>query len=420
VLATQELLDPEGWAEILELYARSVNIAVALVDHESRLIGRCHNPSPVWSQARMARPEWGDGCVFCLEGSDHCTASADAERTESMVMARDLGGYVHVAAPLFIDQQHLGTLLAGQVFDHYPDMLLLERVAREFRLSGQELWDLARQHVPISRATLTIYGKLLGTLGNAYLRERNATILQRTLASTNQQLLRSNKNLEDKVGELAQSVAEKDILLNEVHHRVNNNLAVIGSLLRMQAEAFPDNRVADALKTSQLRLEAMAVIHAQLYNSVDWRAVNFAEYATVLVENLFRAYGVDSSRVSFRVAIENVELSVDKAIPAGLILNELISNALKHAFPDGRQGTIFIRGRCHDGRVELSVQDDGAGIREPSEPRRNKSLGLKIVDILYRQLKGTFAGPGAADPGPGCTFRLSFPQTLPTVSAASR
>ncbi|MGA3186738.1 MAG: sensor histidine kinase [Bryobacteraceae bacterium] len=85
--------------------------------------------------------------------------------------------------------------------------------------------------------------------------------------------------------------------MKEVHHRVNNNLAVIGSLLRMQAEAFPDNQVAEALRGSQLRVESMALIHAHLYNSVDWRAVNFATYTTVLAENLFRAYGVDQSRI---------------------------------------------------------------------------------------------------------------------------
>lgn len=408
-----ELLEPDGWGEVLELYARSANLAVALIDHGGHMIGKCHNQKPIWTLARKARPDWGDGCSFCLPGNGICTAAADAERTESMVLARDLGGYVHIAAPIFLDHKHLGTLLAGQVFDQYPQMLLMDRVAREFHLSGQELWDLARQRVPMSRASLTTFGNLLGTLGNAYLRERHATILQRTLSHTNELLQRSNEDLTAKVQELDQSLAEKDILLNEVHHRVNNNLAVIGSLLRMQAEAFPDDRVADALQKSQLRLEAMALIHAHLYNAVDWRAVKFAEYAMVLAENLFRSYGVDPSRITFRVEIDHLELSVDKAIPAGLILNELISNALKHAFPDGRPGSILIGGHCRDGQVDLSVQDDGAGIRESEQPRVHKSLGLKIVDILRRQLKGTFTPASAADPGPGCTFRISFPYTPP-------
>jgi two-component sensor histidine kinase len=213
------------------------------------------------------------------------------------------------------------------------------------------------------------------------------------------------------VEELAQSVAEKDILLNEVHHRVNNNLQVIASLLRMQAEGYPNDQVADALRETQLRVESMALIHAHLYNSADWNAVNFAEYTTVLVGNLFVSYGVDPALITGRVEISPFELSVDKAIPAGLILNELISNALKHAFPDGRHGSILVKGGLCDGRVQLVVEDDGTGVSgKTAERSRRQSLGLKIVEILGRQLKGTFEQPDAArEPGAGSIFRVSFP-----------
>src|ERR1700674_1347932 len=115
--ARKELLDPASWGEVLELYAHTVNVAAALVDAEGRLVGRCHNPQPIWSMAREARPEWGDGCSFCLDANGHCTAAAEAQRTRSVVLVRGLGGFVHVAAPLFLADQHLGTLIAGQVFD---------------------------------------------------------------------------------------------------------------------------------------------------------------------------------------------------------------------------------------------------------------------------------------------------------------
>jgi two-component sensor histidine kinase len=155
----------------------------------------------------------------------------------------------------------------------------------------------------------------------------------------------------------------------------------------------------------------MALIHAHLYNSVDWRAVNFASYAAVLAETLFRAYGFDASRAQLRVEIVPLELGVDKAIPAGLILNELISNALKHAFPKGRCGSLLIEGKLENGMVELSVQDDGVGMSGSAaltaEPRR-KSLGMTIIKVLCKQLKATFEPP--RDSGAGCIYRLSFPQ----------
>jgi two-component sensor histidine kinase len=187
--------------------------------------------------------------------------------------------------------------------------------------------------------------------------------------------------------------------------------------------------VADALRETQLRVESMALIHAHLYNSVDWNAVDFADYTMVLVGNLFRSYGVDPARITWRVEISPFELSVDKAIPAGLILNELISNALKHAFPDGRNGSILVKGDFRDGRVELAVQDDGAGVSGPTqgiagktaERHRRQSLGLRIVEILGRQLKGTFERPIAAnEPGTGSVYRISFPYWAPSREAVSK
>jgi two-component sensor histidine kinase len=231
-----------------------------------------------------------------------------------------------------------------------------------------------------------------------------------TETGINETLAFSNKNLKEKIAELDQSLIEKDVLLHEVHHRVNNNLAVIASLLRMQSDAVPDDGVAEALRATYFRVESMALIHAHLHNAADWRSVNFSQYVAVLAENLFRSYGIDDSRISLRLEIGPFELSVDRAIPAGLILNELISNALKHAFPAGRRGSILIEGLVRGDRIELSVRDDGAGIKttkESTEPRKRKSLGLKIVNILCRQLKGTLMQHQASDEG--ATYGISFP-----------
>ena len=220
-------------------------------------------------------------------------------------------------------------------------------------------------------------------------------------------LLRDLRNERDR---LARTVAEKDVLLQEVHHRVKNNMQVIVSLLRLQAEAFPDERLTQVLRETQNRIESMALIHEQLYQAQDLRVVDLAQHAALLAGNLMQSYGFAESRVTLRMEIEPLPLAVDSAIPAGLILNELISNALKHAFPRERSGAIWIRGSRLDARVTLEVRDDGIGLEGPLDLQRPKSLGLRIVKILTRQLKGDFEAVREAGSA-GAVFRITFPLT---------
>jgi two-component sensor histidine kinase len=201
---------------------------------------------------------------------------------------------------------------------------------------------------------------------------------------------------------LARSLAEKEVLIQEVHHRVKNNLAVIASLLRLQATKVADKSVAAALRESQHRVESMASIHEQLYANGDLREVDLARHASLLAGSLFHSYGVDPARISWRVAVEPLPLGVDQAIPAGLILNELVSNALKHAFPGGRAGSVVIEGSRVKGRIHLTVKDDGIGVRAGV----TDSLGMQIIQILTRQLKGTFE----VACGNPATFKISFPE----------
>ena len=195
---------------------------------------------------------------------------------------------------------------------------------------------------------------------------------------------------------LAHSLAEKEVLLQEVHHRVKNNLQLIASLLRMQSGNSHDPRLIEALRESQNRVESIAQIHEQLYESQDLRKVDIARNADMLLVKLFHSYGVDPGRITGRVAIESSNarpfmLGVDQAIPVGLILNELISNALKHAFPDGRAGAIVVEGHVRRSEVYLAVRDNGIGAPEDFKLQQTEgALGLRIVDILARQLKGTF------------------------------
>jgi len=215
-------------------------------------------------------------------------------------------------------------------------------------------------------------------------------------------LMRALANERD---QLARSLAEKEVLLQEVHHRVKNNLQVVASLLRLQADTFDDQALAGALRESQHRVESMAFIHEQLYESGNLREVDLSKHARLLLSNLFLAYGVDASRISGKVSMEPLVLGVDQAIPSGLILNELVSNALKHAFPRGLCGSIAVEGSVAEKRVLIAVHDDGVGLPENFRPEQSRSLGLRIVQILARQLKGTFDFERTN----GSTFRVCFP-----------
>jgi PAS domain S-box-containing protein len=180
-----DLLDPAGWNKVLQPFAATLRLAVALVDPEGRLLGTCHNSQPVWRFVRAARPESG-GCPFCLAPSTFCNAVSDAVRTGGVVTVEDQAGLAHVAVPLTLEGRQLGALIAGQVFSRYPEPLRLQRVAREAGISQQQLWHEAVQQTPLSRATLQLYANLLQSLGEAFLGQRHAALLQKKLAQTGQ------------------------------------------------------------------------------------------------------------------------------------------------------------------------------------------------------------------------------------------
>jgi PAS domain S-box-containing protein len=180
-----ELLDPDSWGETLSRYGRTMKMAVALTDIHGKLLGPCHNPLPVWSLVGQAFSPPGP-CPFCLAPPTPCTAVTDALATGEVVYAEDQCGLVHAAVPLFLGRQRLGALLAGQTFVQYPQPLALQRVAKAFGASPQELWNSAVRQVPLSRATLRLYADLLASLGQAFLRQRYAAILNRKLHQTNE------------------------------------------------------------------------------------------------------------------------------------------------------------------------------------------------------------------------------------------
>ena len=201
------------------------------------------------------------------------------------------------------------------------------------------------------------------------------------------------------------SLNEKEILLKEIHHRVKNNLQVISGLLNLQAHHITDEKGKDIFKDSQNRVITMALIHEELYQTRDLARVDFSKYIDVLARNLLGSYGVKEDQVRLETDVESVDLVVDTAIPCGLILNELISNSLKHAFPDGRKGTIRISFKTiGDDFYEITVADDGDGPPEGTNVLESSSLGLQLVTMLIEQLNGELQVETVG----GFTFRFSF------------
>jgi two-component sensor histidine kinase len=186
------------------------------------------------------------------------------------------------------------------------------------------------------------------------------------------------------------ALKEKEILLGEIHHRVKNNLQVISSLLDLQSSQVSDPVAYEVLKDSQRRVHSMSLIHQILYQTRDVVKVDFKDVLDDLVPTLISSYGVNPERISLSIGAVEVCLSIDRAMPCGLIVNELISNALKHAFPDGRQGEIHINFVHKDAnRVALSISDDGVGMPEGVDGLQTDTLGLQLVTMLTDQLGGT-------------------------------
>jgi len=191
------------------------------------------------------------------------------------------------------------------------------------------------------------------------------------------------------VEQLKASLRGKEVLLKEVHHRVKNDLQVISSLLNLQARHVLDRRALEMFKESQNRVRSIALFHEKLYQSKDLAHVEASEYLKTLLANLLAAYGARSSALALDVGPEEVLLGVDVAVPLGLVVNELISNALKHAFPSGHLGEIRVElRRVGETQCRLSVIDNGAGFPSDLDFRRAPSLGLNLVCTLVDQLGG--------------------------------
>ena len=214
-----------------------------------------------------------------------------------------------------------------------------------------------------------------------------------------------NRNLQ-----LTRNLSEKDMLLKEVHHRIKNNLQAISSILDIQKMHINNPQLSEVFRESQNRIRSMALIHEELHrsgsenHSKDTILVNTRQYVTQLLDHLFFSYNVDRTKVHLDFQVEDFPLDIDTAIPCGLIINELVSNCLKHAFNDQKSGRIHVHFTKKAGSFRLRITDDGVGLPENMDSKKARSLGLTLVKSFAEQLKGTIKISGEN----GTTFELTF------------
>jgi PAS domain S-box-containing protein len=209
---------------------------------------------------------------------------------------------------------------------------------------------------------------------------------------------------------ISTALAEKVVLLKEVHHRVKNNLQIICSLFDLQSDLIDDEKSRNYFQESQDRVRSMALVHERLYKSEDFTSIGFEEYIQDLCARLFDSYMVDPGRINLKVDAGGLSIAVDRAIPWGLIINELVSNALKHAFPDNRSGEISIRFRLDgDDRLTLTVADTGVGMPSDLDFINTETLGLQLVNMLTLQLNGQISMEGTT----GAAFTIRARRSCP-------
>jgi two-component sensor histidine kinase len=244
------------------------------------------------------------------------------------------------------------------------------------------------------------------------IKDKNVSTKPAQAKKTKKQLINELVELRQRISELEGSEArhklreerlkrlliEKEILTKEVHHRVKNNMQIIYSLLSLQSRRIKDKNILKMLQESQNRVRSMALLHEKLYQSNDLAKIEFGDYIRKLVYGLFHTYAVSSDSIILKINAENIYLDINTAIPCGLIINELVSNSLKHAFPEGKgwsekgetKGQIYIKLTSHNkNNFTLIIRDNGVGFPEDLDFRKTESLGLQLVNTLVEQLEGS-------------------------------
>ncbi|MBK8500879.1 MAG: tetratricopeptide repeat protein [Saprospiraceae bacterium] len=293
-----------------------------------------------------------------------------AEQNQATKALQYYKDYKSVSDKIWMDQ------LAAKTDELQIQYATAEREGKIANLDADnKLKDLKLAQASRIRLGLVLGIILLGII--ATLIWRNSIVRKRS----NADLRQKNKIIED-------NLHEKEILLREIHHRVKNNLQIISSLLSLQSRNVDDSAIKDAMKAGQNRVHSMALIHQNLYQEGDLIGVNTKDYITKLTTSLWHSYNIEEERISLVTDIDPLRLDVDIMIPVGLILNELISNALKYAFVDGKPGSVHISLQAENDNLKLVVKDDGPGFEQLASEKTKKSMGMKLIHAFTQKLRG--------------------------------
>ncbi|WP_231590783.1 sensor histidine kinase [Hymenobacter terrenus] len=311
------------------------------------------------------------------------------------------------------NQQRAKQLSELQVqYDTYKQQQNIERLNQRNQLQQARL----QQEALLRRGVLGGAAMLLLLLGLLYNRYRLKQKANRQLETKQAEINLKNELLERLLGQKSKLLEEKEWLLKEIHHRVKNNLQIIMSLLNSQTAQLHDPAALSALKESQSRVQTVALIHQFLYQSDNLAKLVAAQYVQTLVNYLHSMLSPNKG-VRCVVEVEPIELDVDQAVPLGLILNELVTNALKYAFPGGRSGTIRVSlQQAAEAELLLEVADNGVGLPDSFQPQANNSLGLCLVYGLTGQLRGHLSFHN--DNGCHVSLRMPLTAIVPTAESA--
>jgi signal transduction histidine kinase/ActR/RegA family two-component response regulator len=422
-----QLLDPSLWHEGLVRYARAANFAVTLADVKGRPLGECINPQPTWARLRGRMPSESDACPFALMPLAPCTCVADALAGGSFRLLRDPIGLVHFAVPLILGNHALGALVAGQVFDQYPDQLAVEHVADQLGLAPQDVWQLARQEHPVKSATVRVYADLLAMFADHILRSRYHTL---TEAAHLGEMTRLREQLRLRTQDLAREDQRKDEFLAVLAHELRNPLAPLRNGLQVMRLAHGDaNGVAQARAMMERQLGHMVRLVDDLLDisrlsqnklHLHRSRVTLSDVVGAAVETARPA--IDAAEHELTVSLPPAPIFLDADLTRlAQVVGNLLTNSAKYT---ERGGRIWLGAESGNGAVTLSVRDSGIGIPADALPHifdmfsqvqqsmerssGGLGIGLALVKGLVEMHGGTIAAQSAGL-GKGSAFTVKLP-----------
>ena len=383
---------------LLESILKGYGFEVIAVKNGSEALAAAHTHSPDLIISDIMMPVM-DGFELCrrIKADTHLNLIPVVFYTSTYTEAKDEQFAMNLGADRFV------------IKPQKPDELV--RIVREILDRSAQVPPAPKRPPGDEMEILREYNEVLFHKLEKKVMQLEEEVAERKRAA--ERLLRFNEELEKGVAErtvqLNKSLHEKELLLKEIHHRVKNNLQIVASLLNIQSRQITDPAVLAMIAESQNRVKAMALVHERLYRSDDISSIEIAEYVKFMGTGLIKFYGTTSAQVRLEVDMPGIRFDINRAIPLGLLINELLSNALKHAFPAGRKGTISVTGNKDEKAIRIIVRDDGAGIPASFDWKNTDSLGLHLVNSLTEQLSGTIE----LDRSSGTKFIITVPEQGP-------